>query len=279
MLAPGHKSCAGCGVMIGIRRFLDIIKELHGDDIVIANATGCLEVVTTSYGSVSWEVPYVHSVFENAASIGTGLARALKVKGKNTKVICIGGDGATYDIGFQFVSAAMERKENLIYLCYDNGAYMNTGIQRSSATPYGARTTTSPHKKREWKKDILRIMAAHDVYVASISFAYLNDMKNKIKKALTRTSFLLMDAPCPTGWKYDESKTFEIAKLAVETGMFPLVEYEPEIGWRITYEPSFKPIEEYFKLQGRFKGITQEEIEEYKKHIQRQFEIFKRNLI
>jgi pyruvate ferredoxin oxidoreductase beta subunit len=277
MLAPGHTSCAGCGMMIGIRKFLNFVDELWGKDVVIVNATGCLEVTTTYYNSCSWEVPYVHSLFENAASIATGLYRALKDKG--TKVICIGGDGATYDIGFQFISGMLERKENVLYLCYDNGAYMNTGIQRSSATPLGAKTTTTPYGKRIWKKNILRIMAAHDVYVASISFAYPNDMKEKVKKALEQPSFLLLDAPCPTGWKFPENKTFEVAKLAVETGFFPLVEYEPEKGWKITYEPKFLPIEEYFKLQGRFKGISQEEIEEYKKMIKRQFEIFKRNLI
>ena len=185
-LAPGHKACAGCGATIGVRLALKVL----GENTVAISATGCLEVITTPYPETSWEIPWMHVAFENASAVASGVESALKAQGKtDTKVVVFGGDGGTADIGLQSLSGAMERGHNLIYICYDNEAYMNTGIQRSGATPYGASTTTSPHGKESFgenkpKKNMPMIMAAHGVpYVATASIAYPEDFMKKVKKA------------------------------------------------------------------------------------------------
>jgi pyruvate ferredoxin oxidoreductase beta subunit len=264
-LVPGHRSCSGCGFPAIVRAIL----ACTDDPVVTSCATGCLEVTTTIYPFTSWNVPFIHSAFENSAATITGVEtafRALKKKGKikdNVKFVAFGGDGGTYDIGMQSLSGALERGHDFLYVCYDNNAYMNTGIQRSSATPFGASTTTAPagtvHQgKEEFRKDFAKIMVAHNIpYVAQASASNLIDLTNKAEKAFSikGPKVLLVLQPCTLGWKYPSAKTIELAKLAVETKFWPL--YEVENGkYKLTYKPSKDvPVIEYIKAQGRFKHL------------------------
>ncbi len=267
-IVSGHALCPGCGITPMIRLML---KAIEGPKVVV-NATGCLEVCTTLYPHTSWKIPWVHNAFENAAATAAGIEAAVKVLSrkrgwKKYKVIAIGGDGGTYDIGLQALSGALERWHNFMYICYDNEAYMNTGIQRSGGTPMGAATTTSPAGrvipgKPQPKKDLVAIAAAHRIpYVATINIAYPTDMWNKFAKASDILEneegpvFMLYLTPCPTGWRMDSSMTIEAARLAVQTRMFPL--YEIDHGkLRITVRVAKpKPLEEYLKIQGRFKHL------------------------
>jgi pyruvate ferredoxin oxidoreductase, beta subunit (EC 1.2.7.1) len=281
LFAPGHRMCAGCGAAIAMRW----ITKTIGPNAVIANATGCVEVTTTPYPETAWMHPYIHVAFENSAAVASGVEaaiKALKRKGMwdagDTKVVVIAGDGGTYDIGLQSLSGMLERRHGVLYILYDNEAYMNTGIQRSGSTPKYAWTTTTPvgtavKGKIQWKKDIMGIVTAHRVpYAATASVAYILDMVNKIKTALEYTeegpTFLHIYAPCVPGWRYPENKTVEIARLAVETGYFPL--YEWDHGKLKLNPPSNnhldkskrKPLKEYLKLQGRFAHLTEQEIAE-----------------
>jgi len=270
LLFQGHSSCAGCPEAIAIRNILDVA----GRNTIISNVTGCSEIISTPYPTTSWGVPYIHVAFETAASVASGIEAALKKLKKEANVIAIAGDGATYDIGLQALSGMLERGHKVCYICLDNAAYMNTGIQRSSATPYGAWTTTSPSGKVSIgnvtrKKPIVDILAAHRIpYAASSSIGFINDMKEKVKKALKKEnqpSFINIDCPCPLGWKFSSEKTVEIAKLGVETGIVSL--YEIENGkLKINKKPS-KPVKEYIKAQGRFKHLTGKDIEEIQKMV------------
>ncbi len=285
LLASGHRLCAGCGVPVLIKMLL---KAIPGPKVIV-NATGCLEVATTIYPYTAWRIPWIHVLFENAAAVAAGIesgfkALARKGKGKKYTVIAIGGDGATFDIGIQALSGALERGHDLIYICYDNEAYMNTGIQRSGATPLGAATTTSPAGKvipgkPQYKKSFMDIVVAHGIpYAATLNPAYIVDMYNKILKAsrIEGPKVFHYFSPCPTGWRSPENKSIELARLAVQTLVFPL--YEVENGkYRITVmvkKP--KPIEEYLKLQGRFRHLFKPEnrwiIEELQKQVQRNWE-------
>jgi pyruvate ferredoxin oxidoreductase beta subunit len=286
LFAPGHRMCAGCGAAIAMRW----ITKTVGPNAVIANATGCVEVTTTPYPETAWMHPYIHVAFENSAAVASGVEaaiKALKRKGMwdagDTKVVVIAGDGGTYDIGLQSLSGMLERRHGVLYILYDNEAYMNTGIQRSGSTPKYAWTTTTPvgtavKGKIQWKKDIMGIVTAHRVpYAATASVAYILDMVNKIKTALEYTeegpTFLHIYAPCVPGWRYPENKTVEIARLAVETGYFPL--YEWDHGKLKLNPPSSnhldkskrKPLKEYLKLQGRFAHLTEQEIAEIEKEL------------
>jgi pyruvate ferredoxin oxidoreductase beta subunit len=286
LFAPGHRMCAGCGAAIAMRW----ITKIVGPNAVIVNATGCVEVTTTPYPETAWMHPYIHVAFENSAAVASGVEaaiKALKRKGLwdagDTKVVVIAGDGGTYDIGLQALSGMLERRHGVLYILYDNEAYMNTGIQRSGSTPKYAWTTTTPvgtalKGKVQWKKDIMGIVMAHRVpYAATASIAYILDMANKIKTALEYTeegpTFLHIFAPCVPGWRYPENKTVEIARLAVETGYFPL--YEWNHGKLKLNPPSNnhldkskrKPLKEYLKLQGRFAHLTDEEIAELEKEL------------
>lgn len=269
-LAPGHRMCAGCGATIAVRA---VLRGLHeGDHAVIGNATGCLEVSSYMYPYTAWEDSYIHNAFENAGATLSGVEtayRALRKRGRlpegeNFKFITFGGDGGTYDIGFQSLSGAMERGHDLVYVCYDNGAYMNTGIQRSSATPKFADTTTTPvgsqsNGKLQNRKDLASIIADHDVpYVAQTTLtANFKDIHRKAEKAIYTegASFLNVMTPCPRGWRYDTPKIMEICKLAVETCYWPL--FEVDHGkWTLSYEPKKKlPIEDFLRSQGRFKHL------------------------
>lgn len=262
----GHRLCAGCGAGIACR---GILRAMDPEDkAVISNATGCLEVSSFLYPYTAWEDSYIHSAFENAAATASGAEaayRVLRKKGKvqdNFKFITIGGDGGTYDIGFQSLSGAMERNHDMVYFCYDNEAYMNTGIQRSSATPRYANATTTPigaesTGKTQNKKDLTAILAAHEIpYAAQTTFiGNFKDFHEKARKAIYTPGacFVNILAPCPRGWQYPAEDLAVICKMAVETCVWPL--YEVENGqWRLNYKPKNKlPVEEFMRLQGRFK--------------------------
>ena len=269
-LAPGHRLCAGCGATIAVR---NVLKALHpGDHAVVGNATGCLEVSSYTYPYTAYEDSYIHTAFENAGATLSGVEtayRVLRKKGKvgaDYKFITFGGDGGTYDIGLQSLSGAMERGHDMVYVCYDNGAYMNTGIQRSSATPMYADTTTTPvgsasDGKMQNRKDLSAIIADHEVpYVAQTTLTQdFKDLHVKAEKAIYTQGacFLNILTPCPRGWRYDTPEIMKICKLAVETCYWPLFEVDHGT-WRLSYEPKKKlPIEDFLRPQGRFKHLFQ----------------------
>ncbi|OQY23788.1 MAG: pyruvate ferredoxin oxidoreductase [Anaerolineaceae bacterium 4572_32.1] len=269
-LAPGHRLCAGCAESIIVRQILTAIDE----PVVIANATGCLEVATTIYPYTAWRVPWIHNAFENAASTISGAEsayRALVKRGRieeeNVKFLAFGGDGGTYDIGLQALSGALERGHQFLYVCLDNGAYMNTGIQRSSATPYGAHTTTSPAGtvipgKQQFRKDLTAIAAAHNIpYVAQASPHRWRDLMQKTRKSVAANgpAFINVISSCNRGWRHPTDQTIEITKLAVETCYWPL--FEVENGeWKLNYRPKEKlPIEKWLETQGRFRHLFRPE--------------------
>ena len=269
-LTPGHRLCAGCAAPIVVRQVLMAID----DPVVVANATGCLEVATTIYPYTAWNVPWIHNAFENAASTISGVEaayRALVRKGKipdrNVRFVAFGGDGGTYDIGLQALSGAVERGHQFLYICYDNGAYMNTGIQRSSATPLGAHTTTSPAGKvipgkQQFRKDLTAIMAAHDIpYVAQAAPSHWRDLMKKVRKAIDcgGPAFMNVLSSCNRGWRHATDETIELTQLAVDTCYWPLYEVENGV-WRLNYKPKEKkPVEEWLKRQGRFRHLFRPE--------------------
>ncbi|MBU1061930.1 MAG: pyruvate ferredoxin oxidoreductase [Candidatus Omnitrophica bacterium] len=280
-LSGGHRLCAGCGASIVVRQVLMGTK----DHVVVGAATGCLEVATTIYPYTAWKVPFIHNAFENVAATITGAEtayRALKKKGKidkEIKFVAFGGDGGSYDIGLQALSGALERGHNFVYVCYNNEAYMNTGIQRSGATPKGASTTTAPagkasYGKPQLRKDLTSIVAAHRIpYVAQGAVSHWNDLVTKSQKAFSTNgpAFLNVIAMCHRGWRFPQEDTIQVSKLAVETGFWPLIEVENG-QWRFTYKPKERrPIVEYLKIQGRFKHLFKEEnkhiIEEIQKDV------------
>ncbi|HSR31851.1 MAG TPA: thiamine pyrophosphate-dependent enzyme [Anaerolineae bacterium] len=267
-LAPGHRLCAGCGASIIVRQILAAVDE----PVVLANATGCLEVGTTIYPYTAWRVPWIHNAFENAAATMSGveaayrsLVRQGKIPDQEIKFIAFGGDGGTYDIGLQSLSGALERGHQFLYVCYDNGAYMNTGIQRSSATPLGADTTTSPvgevfQGKQQFRKDLTAIVASHGIpYVAQAAPSRWRDLMQKTRKAVNcgGPSFMNVLASCNRGWRHETDETVEITQLAIDTCYWPL--FEVENGeWRLTYRPREKlPVEEWLVRQGRFRHLFQ----------------------
>jgi pyruvate ferredoxin oxidoreductase beta subunit len=268
----GHRLCSGCGIPPIVR----LVLRSTDAEIVATTSTGCLEVGTTIYPYTSWRIPWIHSAFENAAATISGIEtayRALKKRGRlpggdrDVKFVAFGGDGGTYDIGLQALSGALERRHNFLYVCYDNGAYMNTGIQRSSATPFAANTTTSPagsvvQGKMEWRKDLTRIVAAHDVpYAAQASPHNWADLSRKAEKALKTKgpTFLNVMSPCPLGWYTKPEDSIALAKLSVDTCYWPLYEVEGGV-LKVTYRPKDKrPVAEWLKPQGRFKHIFKPE--------------------
>lgn len=261
----GHRLCAGCGAGIAVR---GVLRALNPEDkAVITNATSCLEVSSFLYPYTAWNDSYIHSAFENAGATTGGVEAAYRVLKKKNKIddtfkfIAFGGDGGTYDIGLQSLSGAMERNHDMVYVCYDNEAYMNTGIQRSSSTPMFADATTSPvgsvvPGKLEKKKDLTDIIVAHNIpYVAQTTFmGNFKDLHEKAHKAIYTegAAFLNVLSPCPRGWRYEAKDLAKICQLAVDTCVWPL--YEVEYGeWKLNYEPKKKlPVEIYLKEQGRF---------------------------
>ncbi len=260
LYAPGHTACAGCGQSLAVRLVLDAA----GKNTIVANNTGCLEVFSTKYPESAFEVPFIHSLFENCPAVASGVEAALIHLGKKegTNIIAEAGDGGTADIGLQALSGMWERGHDILYICYDNEAYMNTGIQRSGLTPHLANTTTSPKGEKSignvrFKKPLPEIARAHGIpYVATASIANTVDLQRKVKKALSikGPKYLQIHVPCPLGWQCPSNQSIEVAKLAVETGLYPMIEYENGnlTGVR---KISAKPVEEYLKTQGRFKHL------------------------
>ncbi|MBI2459873.1 MAG: pyruvate ferredoxin oxidoreductase [Parcubacteria group bacterium] len=265
LLSPGHRGCAGCGQMIAAR----LVADALGPNTIIANATGCLEVVTTAYPESSWGLPWIHSLFENAPAVASGIYAALnyksKIENRNSKirVVAQGGDGATFDIGFGLISGMWERGENIMYVCYDNEGYMNTGAQASAATPWGANTTTTPLGSHFMKKDLLAIALAHGLnYAAQTTIAYPLDIIKKIKKAAAADgpSYLQILVPCVPGWKIATNQTIALAKLAVLTGIYPAVEYvNGQLADIMKLPANRPPVQDYLKPQGRFKHLFKSE--------------------
>ncbi|HNR96544.1 MAG TPA: thiamine pyrophosphate-dependent enzyme [Anaerolineae bacterium] len=267
-LGPGHRFCAGCAEPIVIRQILNAIEE----PVVVGAATGCTEIATSMYPTTAWNVPWIHNAFENVSTTISGvesmyrsLVRQGKIPERNLRFVAIGGDGATYDIGLQWLSGALERGHRFIYVCLNNEAYMNTGIQRSSATPTGAHTTTSPSGsvipgKVQWRKPLTEIIAAHHIpYVAQASPSNWRDLMEKARKAAAANgpSFLNVLASCNRGWRHATDTTIDVMRLAVETCYWPLYEVDNGV-WKLNFKPKEKkPVEEWLKTQGRFSHLFQ----------------------
>jgi pyruvate ferredoxin oxidoreductase beta subunit len=258
----GHRACQGCGEALGARYAIDAAMRATDHQLIAANATGCLEVFSTPYPETSWQIAWMHSLFGNAPAVATGIAAAMKVKGKdNVRVLAQGGDGGTTDIGLGCLSGMFERNDDVLYVCYDNEAYMNTGVQRSSATPFAARTATTPAlgpepgAKLGQGKSVPLIAMAHNIpFVATASVANLHDLEAKVTKAMAvrGARYIHIHVPCPVGWGSEPCDTIKIARLAVECGLFPL--FEAEYG-AITDRTPIRhrvPVQEYLKLQKRF---------------------------
>lgn len=272
LLFPGHNACAGCGQLSAVQAVMRGLDK----DTIIANATGCLEVTTTAHPESAWGLPWIHSLFENASSVASGIKAALdNKKNKKTKVVVQAGDGGTYDIGFGQISGMWERNENILYICYDTEAYSNTGIQASGATPYGASTTTSPQGlnsigSTQRKKDMIAIALAHGLkYVAQSTAGFPDDITNKVKKALAvdGPSYIQILSPCMPGWKIKNDESALFGKLAVQTALYPLLEYTDGKLSSSSVNSNFKArnVEEYLKKQGRFKHLDKFELKKIQK--------------
>ncbi len=282
-LSNGHRACQGCGEVLALR----LVMKALGHNVIVVSATGCMEIISSPYPQTAWEVPWLHVAFENAAAVASGVEAAYRVmnrKGKinqpDVTILAYGGDGGTADIGLQSLSGALERGHNFLYVCLDNEAYMNTGIQRSSSTPYGAMTTTSPPGKKSigqmtWKKNVAAIAAAHEIpYVATASPAFHIDLMNKVRKgaAVKGPAYIHIYSPCPTGWRCDPSMSVHVARLVVQTRIFPL--YEVVDGhWRLTNKVKRpKPVIEYLKTQRRFRHLTEKEINKIQQRVDKEWE-------
>ncbi len=278
----GHRACVGCGEALAVR----LACKALGPNVIIVNATGCMEVVSSQYPNTAWRVPWIHTLFENVGAVASGIEAGLKVlnhKGKGpakgVHVVGMAGDGGTSDIGLQALSGALERGHDLLYICFDNEAYMNTGIQRSSATPFGASTTTSPAGKKSigqftWKKNMPAIAAAHNIpYVATASPSYPFDLLDKVAKGLAvkGPAYVHVLSVCPTGWRCGPELSVELGRLAVQTGIFPL--YEIENGhYKLNVKPAkLKPVTDYLKLQGRFRHLSDEVIKEIQDRVDSEY--------
>jgi pyruvate/2-oxoacid:ferredoxin oxidoreductase beta subunit len=262
LLDSGHLACPGCGAALAMRM---VLKGL-GDKTIVTLPACCWSIIAGPYPQSSLKVPLFHTAFETGASAASGIKAALLARGDTeTTVLAWAGDGGTFDIGLQALSGAAERNEDIIYVCYDNEAYMNTGIQRSSATPFGAWTTTTPGGswKIDPKKDMLAILAAHRVpYAATATIAYPDDLLTKVKKAkaIKGTRFLHVLAPCPPGWKTADDETIELGRMAVQSKVFPLMEVEDGERWRFTMEHAGDPVLPYLRRQGRFRHLDESQI-------------------
>ncbi|MGM0398995.1 MAG: pyruvate synthase subunit PorB [Halobacteriota archaeon] len=292
LFKPGHRACAGCGPALAMR----FITEATGENTIISQSTGCMEVVSSPYPESSWDVSWIHDVFANAPGVASGVEAAYRAFDNkegfeeyedhdDVNFVVIGGDGATFDIGMRSLSGMMERGHDILYIAYDNEAYMNTGIQRSSSTPLGASTTTSPAGEESFgndtnKKNMPAIAADHGCsYVATASIAYPTDFKKKIEKALEHDGpkYIQVSSPCMLGWQFDSAETVSIAKLAVQTGMHPLFEIENGEVTDVMSLSNRKPVEEYLEKQGRYKHLFakddgDEVIEEIQAYIDEQAE-------
>jgi len=270
-IAPGHRACGGCGEAVALRQ---ACKAL-GRNVILVNAAGCISVFGAIQPSTSWRVPWLHTLFENTGAVVSGIDAAIKImiekgrrRSEEVTVVGLAGDGGTADIGLQALSGALERGHDFLYLCFDNEAYMNTGVQRSSATPYGASTATSPVSKTSvgkfsWKKNMPLIVADHDIpYVATACPSYPFDLMTKVRKGATirGPAYIHIISVCPTGWRCPPDLSIRIGRLAVETGIFPL--YEVENGrYKFTVDvPVLRPVQDYLKLQGRFRHLSEDSV-------------------
>jgi pyruvate ferredoxin oxidoreductase beta subunit/2-oxoisovalerate ferredoxin oxidoreductase beta subunit len=261
-LTSGHLACPGCGAPIAMRMVLKVL----GPKTMVSLPACCWSIIAGPFPQSSLKVPLYHTAFETAAALASGIRAGLDARGDTeTTVLAWAGDGGTFDIGMQALSGAAERNENFIYCCYDNEAYMNTGIQRSSSTPWGAWTTTTPVQSPEAspKKDLLAIMAAHRVpYAATACVAYPDDLIAKVRKAkdMKGMRFLQILAPCPPGWKFADEDSIQIGRMAVQNKIFPLMEVEDGARWRFTVDHRGDPVEPYLKKQGRFRHLKEWQI-------------------
>lgn len=270
LFTSGHRACGGCGQALAAR----LVQDASGENTIACVATGCLEVFSSPYPDPSWRVPFLHSLFENAAAVASGVEAAYKALNKGpVNIIAQGGDGSTADIGFQCISGMFERGHNILYVCYDNEAYMNTGVQRSSFTPYGARTSTTPMGNTTRKKNMPFIAAEHGIpYIATATVDDYRDLQRKVKTALSieGPKYIHILAPCPLGWVHHGELTVQICRLAKDTGLFPIYEIINGKVANAKKIPTKVPVEEYLKLQGRFrhlfkKGMPTEEVAEIQK--------------
>jgi pyruvate/2-oxoacid:ferredoxin oxidoreductase beta subunit len=272
LLTPGHMGCPGCGASLAMRYVLEAL----GENTVVVMPAGCWPTFVGLYPSTTLKVPVMSVPFATTAATASGVRASLDRQGRKETVLGWAGDGGTFDIGLQALSGAAERGVDMVYVCYDNEAYMNTGIQRSSATPQGCWTTTTPAGalKREPKKNIMEIMAAHRItYAASSSLGYPHDVMNKVRKAkdLTGTRFIHLLAPCPTGWRYETQLTLEVARKAVESRVFPLYEVFGGVEWKLNPMPAKIPVDEYLDLQGRFRGLSAEGRVDFQEWVDREW--------
>ncbi|PKP61147.1 MAG: 2-ketoisovalerate ferredoxin oxidoreductase [Candidatus Altiarchaeales archaeon HGW-Altiarchaeales-1] len=283
LLAPGTRTCAGCGAATAIRMVLRAIQKDVGKNFIVCNATGCMEVATTPYPETSWRIPWIHVAFENVSAVASGVNAAYEYTSENDKnekpkIIAIGGDGSTFDIGFGSLSGMLERNDDVLYICYDNEAYMNTGVQQSGSTPKFASTSTTPSGKAipgnlQRKKNLVEIAAAHNVYAASTTIYNFRDLENKVRKALKikGAKYIQIFASCPTGWRIPEKDAIKITKLAIETGIYKVFEIENG-KFNLNYKPAKrKKVEEYLKVQGRFRHLTQQQIDEIQDGIDKEW--------
>jgi pyruvate ferredoxin oxidoreductase beta subunit len=281
---PGHRACIGCGEALAVRQSLKALDR----NVIIVNATGCAEIFGGQFPNTAWEIPWMHTLFENTAAVASGVEsayKALRRKGANlpanTKIVAIGGDGGTADIGLQSLSGALERGHDFTYICFDNEAYMNTGVQRSSSTPFGARTTTTPAGSKtagqfSWKKNLPEIAVAHRIpYVATATHGYPFDLMAKVAKAVATPgpAYVHVLSVCPTGWASPTNTINRESRFAVQTGVFPL--YEVENGkYRMTVEtPELRPVTDYLKTQGRFRHLTPNSIALIQKRVVEEYNI------
>ena len=276
---PGHRACVGCAEALAVRQ----VAKALGRDVIMVSATGCMEIISSCYPDTSWNVPWIHTLFENASACASGIdvaRKALMRKGKikdkrRVKIVAMGGDGGTADIGIQSLSGMLERGHDILYVCYDNEAYMNTGIQRSGQTPFGASTTTSPagaksKGQRTWKKPLPEIIAAHHIpYVATACPSFPFDLHEKVQKAaaVEGPAYIHMLSVCPTGWRSATELAIQHGRLAVQSGVFPLYEVENGV-WRMTVDFEKRvPVAEYLKGQGRFRHLGEEDIAYIQQHV------------
>ncbi len=280
IMSSGHLACPGCGATISMRMAL----KVFGPRTVLCIPACCWAVIDGPFPYSTAGVPVVHCAFETAAITATGVRHALDVRGqKDITVVAWAGDGGTFDIGFGALSAAAERNENIVYVCYDNEAYMNTGIQRSSATPVGAWTTTTPaeHPKEEPKKNLVEILAAHRIpYAATATIAFPNDLRMKLEKAknMTGTRLLHIFSSCPPGHRSLEKDSIKISRLAVETKVFPLYEVENGTKYTLNYQPKGVPVTEYTRLQGRFRHLTDEDLRRMQERVDWEWDLLMKKI-
>lgn len=274
----GHVGCPGCGAAIAMRF---VLKALEEKTVMVIPAC-CWSIIAGAYPQSALQIPLIHTAFETGGAVASGVRAALDMKGDtDTCVVTWAGDGGTFDIGFQALSGAVERNENFLYVCYDNEAYMNTGIQRSSSTPYGAWTTTTPDRdwKRMRKKNIVEALVAHRIpYAATASIAFPEDLVMKVKKAraIQGAKFIHIYASCPTGWRLPSEMTVKIARMAVQTNIFPLYEVEQGLRYTINFTPKGYLVREYFRLQGRFKHLTEKDLDQIQEMVNEDWDLLLR---